>query len=676
MSGEFHILGLDGRDRTALLKAGIETLDQLLNHLPKRYEDRRAFDKLPTSGYGQAVCLRGQVLDFRQRHFGARRKYSEAVFVISGHEMALNGRIGLRWFNMPYISNMVAAGMELIIYGKLKDSKNGLVIDHPEFEVVESGTTGGVHIERIVPVYRNIQGIPQRRLREIQWAACEEIESGRVRPFLHPAPRLDRYEQLRSVHFPQELEEAKGALREFALEEFFLLQLNVLWQKSLIKKVSGYSQGQSMVLMKQFYKSMPFDLTGAQKRSIKELIGDLRKSEPMHRLLQGDVGSGKTFVAMCAMLLAVDSGHQAALMAPTQILAEQHYYTFQKWLEPLGVRIALRTGARDEKSFMEMEGGAQIIIGTHALLYGGVEFEDLSLVVIDEQHRFGVEQRRKLITQSKVSPDVLVMTATPIPRTLTLSIYGDLDVSIIDELPAGREKIVSAVRQKPKVTEVTKFLKEHLANGRQAYLVYPLVEDSENLNASSVTTEFDKWVKRLKPYKVGLLHGKMKAEEKDEIMKLFRQNELQVLISTTVIEVGVDVPNANIMLIHDAERFGLAQLHQLRGRVGRGSHKSYCVLISNSTEEHALEKLKILSQTEDGFALAEEDLRMRGPGELLGSAQSGAGDIKFVEFLADINLLKEARELAENVLRSDPKLERHAALLPYINKSEKEISFS
>ncbi len=665
-------LGLETKEKTALRKAGIETLDQLLDHLPKRYEDRRSFDNVAPSMSGQAVCLRGQVIDFRNRFMGGKRRFAEAVFVIQGKELALDGRIGLRWFNMPYISNMVAAGMELVVYGKVKESKGGLVIDHPEFEVIDGAGGAGLHVERIVPVYRNVSGIQQRRLREIMWAACQELESARVRPFLHPQPTADRMDIIRSVHFPQEIEEATAAKREFALEEFFLLQINVLWQKRQIKQADGYEQGQKMGLLKSFYESLPFDLTDAQKRSVREIIADMRSASPMNRLLQGDVGSGKTFVALCAMLLAVDSGNQAALMAPTQILAEQHYYTFEKWLRPLGIRVALKTGSRDEHSGDE----AQIIIGTHALLFGGVTFDNLGLVVIDEQHRFGVEQRQRLIEQSERVPDVLVMTATPIPRTLTLSIYGDLDVSIIDELPAGRQKIVSAVRQSPKVTEVSKFLKEHLAEGRQAYIVYPLVEESETLKADSATVEFEKWQKRLKPYTVGLLHGKMKAQEKDEIMQRFRENETQVLVSTTVIEVGVDVPNANIMLIYDAERFGLAQLHQLRGRVGRGEHKSYCVLISKAKEEAALHKLKILSSTGNGFELAEHDLQIRGPGEVLGTAQSGAGELTFIEYITDTALIRQARDAAERVLREDPQLERYSALLPYVTGHEAKLSIS
>jgi len=374
---------------------------------------------------------------------------------------------------------------------------------------------------------------------------------------------------------------------------------------------------------------------------------------------------------MCAMLLAVDSGVQAALMAPTQILAEQHYLTFKKWLDPLGIRISLRTGSRQEDDHMELEGSAQIIIGTHALLYENVQFEDLGLIVIDEQHKFGVGQRSSLIRQG-VMPDVLVMTATPIPRTLTLTLYGDLDVSILDERPAGRGEVITAVRKKPKVTDITKFLKEQLAEKRQAYLVYPLVEESDALQAAAATVEYEKWVKRLNKFKVGLLHGKMKPEEKEDVMNSFRNAELDVLVATTVIEVGVDVPNSNTMIIHNAERFGLAQLHQLRGRIGRGEHKSYCILTTDGKSPDSMEKLQVMAETSDGFKIAEADLRLRGPGDVLGTAQSGLADLKFIDYIADTELIREARSHAEKLLADDPLLEKNPALLRLIKDGDVE----
>jgi len=477
---------------------------------------------------------------------------------------------------------------------------------------------------------------------------------------------------MQEVHFPGSIEQAEAARRYFALEEFFALQLNVVWKRARHHEHEGRVLGKKTALLTQFYHSLPFDLTNAQKRSIKEVIADMRQPHPMSRLLQGDVGSGKTFVAMCAMLLAVDSGVQAALMAPTQILAEQHYLTFCQWLQPLGIRIALITGSRREDSHLELDGEAQIIIGTHALLYEGVEFNDLGLVVIDEQHKFGVGQRALLVRQG-VMPDVLVMTATPIPRTLTLTLYGDLDVSILDERPAGRGEVVTALRKSPKVTDISKFLKEHLAEGRQAYLVYPLVEESDVLKAQSATVEYEKWAKRLSRYTVGLLHGKMPAEQKEQVMSSFRSGDLQVLVATTVIEVGVDVANANIMVIYNAERFGLAQLHQLRGRIGRGEFKSYCILATDGKSPDAMEKLQVLADTTDGFKIAEADLRLRGPGDLLGTAQSGLADLRFVEFLADTELIRQARALAEAVLEKDPMLDQSPDLLSLIEDGEFEI---
>ena len=350
-------------------------------------------------------------------------------------------------------------------------------------------------------------------------------------------------------------------------------------------------------------------------------------------------------------------------MAPTQILAEQHFLTFSKWLEPLGVHVGLATADRKE----DLK-DAQIIIGTHALLFDKVAFDDLGLVVIDEQHKFGVAQRGKLI-QRGIMPDVLVMTATPIPRTLTLTIYGDLDVSVLDELPSGRGKIISGVRIKPKVAEMTNFLKAQLEEGRQIYLVYPLVEESDSVKAGSVMEEHPKWQKRFKHFEVGLLHGKLPPVEKEAVMTRFRDGKSQVLVSTTVIEVGVDVPNANVMVIFNAERFGLAQLHQLRGRIGRGEHKSYCVLVTDGKTPGGIEKLNILAGTLDGFKIAEEDLRLRGPGEVMGTQQSGAGSIRFAEFLADASLIRESREVAEGVLRDDPFLKGNAKLRAMIEQA-------
>ena len=536
--------GIRAQEVEALRVAGIERFSDLIDWLPKRYEDRRRFDAFPAQAGGGSVCLRGLVIDTQRKGFGGKGFY-EAV--VEDHAGGGFSQVTCRWFKMPFLHKIIAAGHEVVLYGKPKESGGKVVIDHPEFEVVsEEGRS--VHLERIVPIYKNVSGVPQRKLREVIFRVLEVIDGDSLIPVYDIDPSYPRIEAFREVHFPGELKESDAARRYFAKEEFFLQQLRVVWRRARHADLSGRILGKRTLLLTEFYNSLPFDLTNAQKRSVKEIIRDMRVQRPMNRLLQGDVGSGKTFVAMCAMLLAVDSGCQAVLMAPTQILAEQHHLTFSKWLSPLGVKVGLATADRREDV-----SAAPIIVGTHALLYDKVDFDDLGLIVIDEQHKFGVAQREKLIHRG-VMPDVLVMTATPIPRTLTLTIYGDLDVSILDELPAGRGKIISGVRVKPKITEMTNFLIGQLEEGRQAYLVYPLVDESKSIKAASAVEEHPKWQKRFKHFEVELLHGKMPSEEKEAVMTRFRDGKTEVLVSTTVIEVGVDVPNANVMVIFNAER--------------------------------------------------------------------------------------------------------------------------
>jgi ATP-dependent DNA helicase RecG len=379
----------------------------------------------------------------------------------------------------------------------------------------------------------------------------------------------------------------------------------------------------------------------------------------MARLLQGDVGAGKTFVAVTAMLSVIEAGFQAALMAPTQVLAEQHYRGLREWLQPLGVRLALRTSVRKEEAFLPLEGEAHAVVGTHALLYDTDSFCRLGLVVIDEQHKFGVLQRAQLVQRVPV-PDLLVMTATPIPRTLAMTVYGDLDVSILDEKPAGRRPVVTRVRSTAKLPEATAFLKERLIAGRQIYIIYPVIEESESLSVKAATTEFARWSKLLAPAACGLLHGRLNPEEKESVMARFRTGEIKVLISTTVIEVGVDVPNATVMLIENAERFGLAQLHQLRGRIGRSNHQSYCVLLTDSDDPVPLAKLRVLEKSDNGFEIAEADLQFRGPGDLLGTEQSGLPPLRLADLLKDGHLIDEARGIARVILDQDPDLQTPA----------------
>ena len=667
---------LSPKELLALESAGFMTVADLLTHFPKRYEDRRQFDNFPNLPTGKPVCLHGGVIDAGTKGFGKTRFY-EAVIMDGSGGVFGSGKITCRWFNMPFMSKVIAAGQQVIAYGKVKEQGGRLIIDHPEIEIVSDDGEETIHLNRIVPIYKNISGLNQRRLREIIHsvaADCILHADQNPLPFPFSVSVNNRTEDLFETHFPTSAESSKSARRRFALESFFTLQLNVVWQRTRHLSQNGRVLGKKTTLLKAFYESLPFDLTGAQKRSIKEIIADMRAPRPMNRLLQGDVGSGKTFVALASMLLAIDSGADAALMAPTQILAEQHFLTFRKWLEPLGVNLVLRTaiwrrGLQPLSSTQPEPQAPTIFIGTHALLYDETLFTDLGLVVIDEQHKFGVAQRAALIRQGTL-PDVLVMTATPIPRSLTMTIYGDLDVSLLDEKPAGRGKIVTALRTKPKQQDITDFVKAQLAEGRQAYLVYPLVEESDSVKAESATEAFPKWQKRLGAGNVGLIHGKLRPEEKDAVMEDFRSGKTKALVATTVIEVGVDVPNANLMILHHAERFGLAQIHQLRGRIGRGEHKSYCILLTDSKIPEAIEKLNILEKSSDGFEIAEADLRLRGPGDILGTAQSGLTDLRFADFITDTELIREARSLADQVFREDPDLTGiYANLRPFINES-------
>lgn len=663
------------KEIVALAAAGFRTVGDVLDHLPKRHEDRRIFDAFPNQPTAGAVCLRGTVVDTTRRRFGRGGGMFEAVVMDGSGGVFGSGKITCRWFNVSFIHKLVASGQEVVVFGRVKDFNERLVIDHPEFEVLRPDEKSGesIHLERIVPVYRNVSGIAQRRLREIIHLLLHRCDPVSLAAPFDVEPSTPRALSMRDAHFPDESAAADAARRRFALEEFFAIQLNVVWRRARHHGKPGRVLGKRAALLTEFYQSLPFDLTHAQKRSIREIVADLRQPVPMNRLLQGDVGAGKTFVAMAAMLMAVDSGCQAALMAPTQILAEQHFLTFRRWLKPLPVCIALRTGNRDETSHLEFAGPPQIVIGTHALLYDDKLFDDLGLVVIDEQHKFGVAQRSKLIDRG-VLPDVLVMTATPIPRTLTMTVYGDLDVSLLDEKPPGRGKVVTALRERANQKDVTKFVKDQLAAGRQAYLVYPLVEESEALKVESATEAYEKWCKRLRGYEVGLMHGRLAAEEKEEVMRRFRDGEIHALVATTVIEVGVDVPNATVMILHHAERFGLAQLHQLRGRIGRGGEKGYCILLTDGKNPEAMDKLRVLEKTGDGFEIAEADLRLRGPGDVLGTRQSGLDDLRFTDFLADTALLREARALAEQALEEDPKLQgKHRGLRALLQEQEADL---
>lgn len=651
-------------------KEGVTTVADVVALMPSRHEDRRQMQALAFQAGLVPTCHHVLITKTGNKFFGRAGVFEAVVRHATG---LLGQQLTLKWWNMPFMSRVLAEGQELIVYGIIKETKGRLSMAHPEYEIVKGGADDDaeqIHTGRITPIYRLKGAMTQKALRVAAWHVMQALPESFIEDLL-PAPSgegefagMSRSKALREVHFPSSMENLEQARRYLALQEFYGYQLRVARRKRRVIESGGRRQVGTGELLRDFFNELPFQLTPAQQRCLDEIHRDMASGNPMNRLLHGDVGSGKTVVAFAAMLRAVESGRQAVLMAPTQILAEQHARNARMWLEPLGLRVALRTGSkREDGDGMELMRGKsssakpEIVIGTHALLHDAELMHNTGIVVIDEQHKFGVAQRAKLIRKGD-TPDVLVMTATPIPRTLTLTIYGDLEVSTIDQKPRDGVKIITKVRPKTKLKEAAKFLREQIEEGRQGYIVYALIDESEKIEAGAATKGHEEWSKLLAPCEVGLLHGRMSAEEKEEVMKRFRAGKLDALVSTTVIEVGIDVPNATVMFIHDAGRFGLAQLHQLRGRIGRGAHTSYCVLFVDDKDEENRQRLAIMEETSDGFQIAEEDLRRRGPGDVLGHAQSGQAPLLFGELLADTRLVRLARQLAERTLDEDPQLLR------------------
>jgi ATP-dependent DNA helicase RecG len=649
-----------GAERAAqLARLDLHTIEDLLLHRPRRYEDRRHFRAIAELTRDEAATARGTIVALGFKRFRGGGK-SVFEFILDDG----TARLHCRWWNLPFMEKYFAMGDEVFVYGRLSETKPR-VMTHPETEVIEGGEEGFIHINRIAPVYPLTEGLPQRWLRGLIWrtlARCEaqiaEPGVGRVTPCApSPATAKRRVEDcapyqslparanaIRMIHFPEELTDVEIARRRLDLDEFVALQREMqLRRKNFEAKSRGLACGGDNRLMKPFLTGLGFKLTHAQTKVLREIRADLNGAHPMRRLLQGDVGSGKTVVAACTALMALESGFNVALMAPTEILAEQHFRNFQRWWVPLGVNVELQTGSR--KIVQSPKSKVQsLFVGTHALIESGFAIEKLGLVVIDEQHKFGVAQREQLVRKGNY-PHLLVMTATPIPRTLGLTLYGDLDVSVIDELPAGRGRVKTFVRTADKLPKVWEFIREKIAGGRQVYVVYPRVEEQDTAgDVKAVTKEFENVRRGLAPFRAGLLHGRLRSAEKEEVMAAFRANQIQALVATALIEVGLDVPNATVMLIENAERFGLAQLHQLRGRIGRGAHESQCILVSDAKTEEARERLKVLEATTDGFRIAETDLKLRGPGELLGRQQSGLPPFRFGNLVADLDLIRRARE--------------------------------
>lgn len=647
---------------TALGKLGIITLRNLLEHYPRRHEDRRCFDHFPDAESDRSFCLSGMVGNTLFRRFGRIRSFEAEIEESPGS--ALSARLTLRWFNLFHVQKTVITGTRVIVHGKARLRGKRLCMEHPEFEVVTDEDRQSIHLDRIVPVHPAGEGISVRVIRGLIYRALDETDWSR---WIDPLPerKSDWSTALRKIHFPNEPEELEPARRELALRELLGVQTLVTLRRNEARKPRGDAKQPPGSFLDSFLGNLPFSLTQAQQKALKDIRHDMAQPHRMHRLLQGDVGSGKTVVAASAMILAVEAGHRAVLMAPTQILAEQHHRNFQNWFEPLGVRVRLLTGSKKGKTLplFSKTGKTGILIGTHALLHDEEALSGAGIVVIDEQHKFGVLQRSRLAATAS-APDLLVMTATPIPRTLAQTIYGDLDLSIIDERPSGRGTLRTAARSVEKLPEIISYLRGQLERGFQAFIVYPLIEESEKLTAKAAEAEITAWQQRVAPFSCALLHGRMSAEEKESAMTSFRKGATQVLVTTSVIEVGVDIPNATFLLVENAERFGLAQLHQLRGRIGRGTHTSTCVLIEGSGSPGAMERLRILEKSHDGFVIAEEDLRLRGAGDILGTAQSGLPPLRIADLYRDADLIVLAKGEAERILTTDPNLNipRHSSL--------------
>ncbi len=647
-----YVKGVGPQRAKRLRKLNIHTVEDLLYYVPRDYEDRSQFKTISQCIEGEKVGLRVNVCGYPER-----RKARKNLSILRVQVKDASGYAYLVWFNQDYMINKLSLNDEIVVYGKVNIFNNQIQIMNPTIEKGDEEKVG-----RIIPIYALTNRLTNNEMIRIMTNAIRDYSS-------NLKERLPEYmikdlnlmpiqEAIKNIHFPKSRSHYVKARKRLAFEELLILQLGLFLIKSRQEAINKGIQFPPVKEVYSFIEDLPFKLTKAQMKVFREVEKDMESHVQMNRLIQGDVGSGKTIMAVLAMFKAWKAGYQSVMMAPTEILAQQHFNSISKYFEDYDIRCELLVGSFTNKKKEAIlkdlkEGKIHVLIGTHAVIQDKVEFKNLGLAITDEQHRFGVRQRA-ILSQKGESPDILVMTATPIPRTLALILYGDLDISIIDELPPGRKEIETYAVGFNLIDRVHNFVKKQLLEGRQAYIVCPLIEESESLDLESAEELYNTLKEEVyKDFKLGLLHGRMKQEEKDAVMERFANKELDLLVSTTVIEVGINVPNANIMVIYNAERFGLAQLHQLRGRVGRGEYQSYCILINGSNSKIARERMRILQSSSDGFYISEKDLELRGPGEFFGTRQHGLPDLKIANLFTDMEILKLAQKKAEEIIERD-----------------------
>jgi ATP-dependent DNA helicase RecG len=698
-----------------LKKLGIKTVRDLLYHFPHRYEDFSNLTKISDVKEGETICVQGKILEIKNT-----RTWQKKMMITNAVVEDNSGALKVVWFNQPYLIETLKPGTNVCLAGKVamgKKSYAGIYLSSPAYEKIsDSEKKILIHTGGIIPVYPETEGLSSRWLRYILRPILAQFSSyarqkagyggstiafgeGEKKEIKDPLPEKIKKENdllplnkaIWQIHFPDSKDLAKEAKKRFSFQELFFIHLNVLREKMKLKMEKAAPIPFNLKIVKSFVDSLPFKLTEAQRKSSWQILKDIEKSRPMNRLLEGDVGSGKTVVAMIAALNTTKASYQVGFMAPTEILAKQHFKNIKKFLKDFNLKIGLLTGQDckidgekiPKKIFLDRTKRAKIdiIIGTHALIQEQVKFGNLALVILDEQHRFGVDQRAHLCQNSsspkRSVPHLLSMTATPIPRTLALTIYGDLDLSLIDEMPKGRKKIITELVSPQKRRKVYKFIREEIKKGRQAFVICPRIEPNQAAGSWSdvkaVKEEYEKLSKKIFPdLKVAMIHGKIKTKEKDEIMRKFKEKKIDILVSTSVIEVGIDIPNATLMIIEGAEKFGLSQLHQFRGRIGRGKEQSFCFLFTGSPLITTTRRLQAIVKSENGFELAEKDLKIRGPGEVFGSRQWGIPDL-IMSSLADTKLVEKTREWAKKVLREDPKLKNYPLLADNIKDFGKRI---